>query len=183
MGREERSDGVGIFVAKKWVYSVVSVERHSKRVLILRMVLVSCICHQLGSCFMNKLLQMTKFRPSANSLRSWIHLHSYLHTQNHHASHHSQHYYFEYAHSYHQLTQPFHSEVYNSTNSTLHFKNSLFPPLVFLSEEQKPLKHLINLCFLNACHINFSIRQCLRMRMVRWMCGIRLQDIEFHVNG
>ena len=39
MGGEERSDGVGIFVAEKWVDSVVSVERHSKRVLILRMVL------------------------------------------------------------------------------------------------------------------------------------------------
>jgi len=39
MGSEERSDGVGIFVAEKWVDSVVSVERHSKRVLIFRMVL------------------------------------------------------------------------------------------------------------------------------------------------
>jgi len=39
MGGEERSDDVGIFVAEKWVDSVVSVERHSKRVLILRMVL------------------------------------------------------------------------------------------------------------------------------------------------
>jgi len=38
MGGEERLDGVGIFVAEKWVDSVVSVERHSKRVLILRMV-------------------------------------------------------------------------------------------------------------------------------------------------
>jgi len=39
MGGKERLDGVGIFVAKKWVESVVSVERHSKRVLILKMVL------------------------------------------------------------------------------------------------------------------------------------------------
>jgi len=39
MGGEERSDGVEIFVAEKWVDSVVSVERHSKGVLILRMVL------------------------------------------------------------------------------------------------------------------------------------------------
>jgi len=30
MGGEERLDGVGIFVAEKWVDSVVSVERHSK---------------------------------------------------------------------------------------------------------------------------------------------------------
>jgi len=41
MGSEERSDGVGIFIAEKWVDSVVSVERHSKRVLILKVVLDS----------------------------------------------------------------------------------------------------------------------------------------------
>ena len=39
MGGEERSDGVGIFVAEKWVNSVVSVERHSKRELTLKIVL------------------------------------------------------------------------------------------------------------------------------------------------
>jgi len=39
MEGEERSDGVGIFVAEKWVDSVVSVERHSKTVLILKTVL------------------------------------------------------------------------------------------------------------------------------------------------
>jgi len=39
MGGEKRLDGVGIFVAEKWVDSVVIVERHSKRVLNLRMVL------------------------------------------------------------------------------------------------------------------------------------------------
>ena len=39
MGGEEKSDSVGIFVAEKLVDSVVSVERHSKRVLILKMVL------------------------------------------------------------------------------------------------------------------------------------------------
>jgi len=39
MGGEERSGGVGIFVAEKLVDSVVSVERHCKRVLILKMVL------------------------------------------------------------------------------------------------------------------------------------------------
>ena len=33
MGGEEKSDGVGIFVAEKWVNSDVSVKRHSKRVL------------------------------------------------------------------------------------------------------------------------------------------------------
>jgi len=39
MGGEERSNGVGIFIAEKWVDSVVSVKRQSKRVLILKMVL------------------------------------------------------------------------------------------------------------------------------------------------
>jgi len=39
MGREEISDGVGIFIADKWVDRVVRGETHSKRVLILRMVL------------------------------------------------------------------------------------------------------------------------------------------------
>jgi len=39
MRGEDTSDGVGIFVAEKWVDSVVSVERHNKRVLILKMVL------------------------------------------------------------------------------------------------------------------------------------------------
>ena len=39
MGGEERSDGVEIFVAEKWLDSVVSVERHSKRVVILKIIL------------------------------------------------------------------------------------------------------------------------------------------------
>ena len=39
MGGKERSDGVGMFVAEKWVDSVVSAEKHSERVLILKMVL------------------------------------------------------------------------------------------------------------------------------------------------
>jgi len=38
MGGEEGLDGIGIFVAEKWV-DCVSVERHSKSVLILKMVL------------------------------------------------------------------------------------------------------------------------------------------------
>jgi len=42
MENKERSDGVGIFIAEKWVYSVVSVEKHSdptnrERVLKLKM--------------------------------------------------------------------------------------------------------------------------------------------------
>jgi len=39
MGGEERSNNVGILIAEKWVDSVVNVERHSKRVLILKMIL------------------------------------------------------------------------------------------------------------------------------------------------
>ena len=39
MGGKDRSDGVGMFVAEKWVDSVVKVERHTERVLILKMVL------------------------------------------------------------------------------------------------------------------------------------------------
>jgi len=39
MGGEERSDGVDTFITEKWVDSVVGIERHSKRVLILKMVL------------------------------------------------------------------------------------------------------------------------------------------------
>jgi len=39
MGSKGRSDGIGIFIAEKWVDSVVSVERHNERVLILKMVL------------------------------------------------------------------------------------------------------------------------------------------------
>ena len=39
MGSKAMTDGVGIFVAEKWVDSVVSVERHSERILVLKMVL------------------------------------------------------------------------------------------------------------------------------------------------
>ena len=38
MGGKERSDGIGMFVAQKWVDRVVKVERHSETVLILKMV-------------------------------------------------------------------------------------------------------------------------------------------------
>ena len=36
LGSKAKTDGVGIFVAEKWVDSVVSIERHSKRVLVVR---------------------------------------------------------------------------------------------------------------------------------------------------
>ena len=38
MESKAKTDGVGIFVAEKWVDSVVSVERHSERVLVMKMV-------------------------------------------------------------------------------------------------------------------------------------------------
>ena len=43
MGSKAKTDGVGIFVAEKWVDSVVSVERHSERVPVLKMVLGDCL--------------------------------------------------------------------------------------------------------------------------------------------
>ena len=39
IGSEAQTEGVGIFVAEKLVDSVVSVERHSERILVLKMVL------------------------------------------------------------------------------------------------------------------------------------------------
>jgi len=47
MGSKAKTDGVGIFVAVKWVDSVVSVERHSERVLVLKMVLGDCLLNVL----------------------------------------------------------------------------------------------------------------------------------------
>ena len=42
-----KTDGVEIFVAEKCVDSVVSVERHSERVLVLKMVLGDCLLNVL----------------------------------------------------------------------------------------------------------------------------------------
>jgi len=47
MGSEERSDSIGIFLAEKWVDSVASVKRHSKRVLNLKIVLDSGLLNVL----------------------------------------------------------------------------------------------------------------------------------------
>ena len=47
MGCKDRSDGVGMFVAEKWVDSVVKVERHSERVLILKMALDNSLMNVL----------------------------------------------------------------------------------------------------------------------------------------
>jgi len=43
MGSKAKTDGVGIFVAEKLVDSVVSVERHSEKVLVLEVVLGDCV--------------------------------------------------------------------------------------------------------------------------------------------
>jgi len=47
MGSKAKTDDVGIFVAEKWVDSVVSVERHSERALVLKMVLGDCLLNVL----------------------------------------------------------------------------------------------------------------------------------------
>jgi len=47
MGGKDRSDGVGMFVAEKWVDSVVKAERHSERVLVLKMVLDNSLINVL----------------------------------------------------------------------------------------------------------------------------------------
>ena len=47
MGGKVRSDGVGMFVAEKWVDSVMKVERHSERVLILKMILDNSLINVL----------------------------------------------------------------------------------------------------------------------------------------
>ena len=47
MGGKDRSDGVGMFVAEKWVDSVLKVKRHSETVLILKMVLDNSLMNVL----------------------------------------------------------------------------------------------------------------------------------------
>jgi len=47
MGGKDRSDGAGMFVAEKWVDSLVKVERHSERVLILKMILDNSLMNVL----------------------------------------------------------------------------------------------------------------------------------------
>ena len=43
MGSKAKTDGIGIFVAEKWTDSVISVERHSERLLVLTVVLGDCL--------------------------------------------------------------------------------------------------------------------------------------------
>ena len=49
MGSKAKTGGVGILVAEKWVGSVVTVERHSERVLVLKMVLGDCLLNGIRS--------------------------------------------------------------------------------------------------------------------------------------
>jgi len=43
MGSKAKTDGVGIFIAEKWVDSVVSVERHNEKVSVLKTDLGDCV--------------------------------------------------------------------------------------------------------------------------------------------
>jgi len=66
MGSKAKSDGVGIFVPEKWVDSVVSVERHSERIFVLKTV--------LGDCLLNAFTQgnlMTKRRDFGTKYLIW----------------------------------------------------------------------------------------------------------------
>jgi len=47
MGGKDRSDGIGMFIAEKWMDRVVKVDRHSERVLILKMVLDNSLVNVL----------------------------------------------------------------------------------------------------------------------------------------
>ena len=49
IGSKAKTDGVGIFVEEKWIDSVVSVERHIERVLVLKMVLGDCLLIRICS--------------------------------------------------------------------------------------------------------------------------------------
>ena len=68
MGSKERYDGVEIFVAEKWVDSVVSVERHSETVLKLKMVLDNGLLNVL-TAYASSSLQETGGRKGEES--SW----------------------------------------------------------------------------------------------------------------
>ena len=51
MGSKAKADGVGKLVVQKWVDSVVSVERHSERILVLKMILGDCLLKRFhGIC-------------------------------------------------------------------------------------------------------------------------------------
>ena len=76
MGSEAKTEGVGIFVAEKWVDSVVSVERHSERILVLKMVLGDCLLNvftvyaphsgkpdEVKECFWNEVFHLVSCIP------------------------------------------------------------------------------------------------------------------------
>ena len=100
---------------------------------------------QIDSCFMNNVLQKTRFSPAANCkiLELSVLLAPYAKALCVPYDH-NQHYCFQHAHLCYQLTHWFHSEVYNSPSGPVLSRILLFPPLVSLSEEHRPLEHLIN---------------------------------------
>ena len=66
MGSEAKTEGVGIFVAEKWVDSVVSVERHSERILVLKMVLGDRLLNKCKKLYSLKHLVRTTVAGSHN---------------------------------------------------------------------------------------------------------------------
>jgi len=71
MGSKVRTDGAGIFIGEKWVDSVVSVERHSERVLVLKMVLGDCILNVLTVMLLTHINQMRKRRDFGTKCFIW----------------------------------------------------------------------------------------------------------------
>jgi len=71
LGGEKRLDGVRIFVAQKWVDSVASVERHSKRVLILKMILDNGLFNVLTIYTPHSEKQRRKKRVSESKCSIW----------------------------------------------------------------------------------------------------------------
>ena len=69
MGSKAKSDGVGIFVPEKWVDSVVSVERHSERIFVLKTVLGDCLLSQYTLLTQGNL--MTKRRDFGTKYLIW----------------------------------------------------------------------------------------------------------------
>jgi len=71
MGGEERYDSVGTFVAQKWAYSVVSVKKHSERVLILKMVLDNGSLNVLTVLLLTMGKQRRKKKVSGTNCSIW----------------------------------------------------------------------------------------------------------------
>ena len=81
MGSEAKTEGVGIFVAEKWVDSVVSVERHNERIMVLKMVLGDRLLNvftvyaphsrkpdEVKECFWNEVFHLVSCVKSARNI-------------------------------------------------------------------------------------------------------------------